>query len=77
MSKNITMPSLGADMKEGLLVNWKIKPGDTVQKGDVVAEIEADKGLFDMESYEEGVVEELITAPGETVAVGETMAVLR
>jgi pyruvate dehydrogenase E2 component (dihydrolipoamide acetyltransferase) len=71
------MPSLGADMEEGTLVAWNVKPGDRVKRGDIIAVVETDKGAFDTESYEEGVVEKLLVAPGTKVPVGTPLALLR
>lgn len=73
----IVMPSLGSDMQKGVLVQWNIKPGDTVKRGDIIAQIEAEKGTFDMEAYEDGIVERLVAQPGTTVPVGGIMALLR
>ncbi len=70
------MPSLGADMLEGKLLEWKIKPGDSVKRGDIVAVVETPKAAVDVESWQEGVVQELVTKPGETVPVGTVMATL-
>lgn len=70
------MPSLGADMLEGKLLEWKIKPGDTVKRGDIVAVVETPKAAVEVESWQEGVVQELLTKPGETVPVGAVMATL-
>lgn len=70
------MPSLGADMTAGTLVAWKIKPGDTVARGQVVAEVETDKGVIDVECFDAGVVEKIVAAPGEKLAVGALMAVI-
>ena len=70
------MPSLGADMVEGKLLEWKIKPGDSVKRGDIVAVVETPKAAVDVESWQEGVVQELLTKPGETVPVGAVMATL-
>ena len=44
------MPSLGADMESGTLVQWLIKPGDRVNRGDVVAVVETQKGAIDVDS---------------------------
>ena len=71
---DITMPSLGADMTEGTLVEWLIKIGDKVKKGDIVAVIETQKGAIDMEIYQEGVVSEIIVEPEATVPVGTVLA---
>ncbi len=68
------MPSLGADMVEGKLLEWKIKPGDTVKRGDIVAVVETPKAAVEVESWQEGVVQQLLTQPGETVPVGAVMA---
>ena len=68
------MPSLGADMEAGKLLEWKVRPGDAVKRGDIVAVVETPKAAVDVESWQEGVVHELITQPGETVPVGTVMA---
>jgi len=70
------LPSLGADMDQGTLVEWKVKPGDSVTKGNVVAVVDTSKSAIDVESWHEGKVYELITQPGETVPVGAVMALL-
>lgn len=70
------MPSLGADMTAGTLVAWKIKPGDTVARGQVVAEVETDKGVIDVECFDSGVVEKIVAVPGQKLAVGAVMAVM-
>ena len=54
------MPSLGADMTEGTVLEWLVEPGDTVHRGDVVAVVDTDKADIDVESFEDGVVEELL-----------------
>ncbi len=53
MAKEITMPSMGADMTEGTIVKWLKQEGDKVSKGDKLAEIETDKTVVEMESYNE------------------------
>ena len=68
------MPSLGADMERGTLVLWKVKPGDMVKRGDIVAEIETEKGVFEMEADGAGVVAELLVAPGTRTPVGAPLA---
>lgn len=74
---DIVMPSLGADMEEGTLVEWKVAVGDKVHKGDIIAVIETQKGAIDMEVYEDGVITALLKQPVVTVPVGEVMATLR
>jgi pyruvate dehydrogenase E2 component (dihydrolipoamide acetyltransferase) len=68
------LPSLGADMDEGKLLEWKVKPGDKVKRGDLVAVVETPKAAVDVEIWQDGVVHELITQPGETIPVGTVMA---
>lgn len=68
------LPSLGADMDEGTLLEWKVAPGQKVSKGDIIAVVDTTKAAVDVESWDEGTVLELLTQPGETVAVGTVMA---
>ncbi|WP_369044630.1 dihydrolipoamide acetyltransferase family protein [Sinomonas sp. P10A9] len=66
----LTMPSLGADMEHGKVVEWLVHPGDTVHRGDLIAVVDTDKTVMDVESFEDGVVGEYLVDLGETVAVG-------
>lgn len=68
------MPSLGADMEHGKVVEWLVKPGDYVHKGDPVAAVDTDKTVMDIESFEEGVVAEFLVEIGDTVNVGTPIA---
>jgi pyruvate dehydrogenase E2 component (dihydrolipoamide acetyltransferase) len=68
------MPSLGADMEAGKLVEWRIKPGDTVARGDVVAVVETQKGAIEIEIFETGVVRALLAEIGQTLPVGAPLA---
>jgi pyruvate dehydrogenase E2 component (dihydrolipoamide acetyltransferase) len=68
------LPSLGADMDEGKLLEWKVKPGDRVKRGQVVAVVDTSKAAVEVEIWSDGVVSELLTKPGETVPVGTVMA---
>jgi pyruvate dehydrogenase E2 component (dihydrolipoamide acetyltransferase) len=68
------LPSLGADMDEGKLIEWKVKPGDRVKRGDLIAVVETPKAAVDVEVWQEGVVHELVTRPGEKIPVGTVMA---
>jgi pyruvate dehydrogenase E2 component (dihydrolipoamide acetyltransferase) len=70
------MPSLGADMAAGTLVEWKVKPGDRVKKGDVIAEVETDKGIIDIEVFEDGVVQQIFIQPAQKVPVGTVLALV-
>lgn len=70
------MPSLGADMEAGTLIEWKKKPGDTVQRGDIIAEVETQKGLIEIEVFDEGTIGELLIQEGTKVPVGTVMALI-
>lgn len=69
-----TMPSLGADMEAGTLVEWLKAPGDEVQHGDIIAVVETDKGAIEVEVFESGAIEELMVEPGSKVPVGSALA---
>jgi len=71
------LPSLGADMTAGTLVAWKIQAGDVVTRGQVVAEVETDKGVIDVECFDPGTVEKLVAEPGQKLPVGAVLAVIR
>jgi pyruvate dehydrogenase E2 component (dihydrolipoamide acetyltransferase) len=71
------MPSLGADMEAGTLVEWLVKPGQKVKRGDVVAVVETQKGAVEVEIWEDGIVDTLVIEPGTLVPVGEVLATLR
>ncbi|HEX6385573.1 MAG TPA: 2-oxo acid dehydrogenase subunit E2 [Anaerolineae bacterium] len=71
------MPSLGADMEAGTVYDWRVKPGDSVKRGDVVASVETDKGVIDVEIFEDGVVEQILVEAGTRVPVGAVLAVIR
>ena len=70
------LPSLGADMEEGKLLEWHVKPGDTVKRGQVVAVVDTSKAAVDVEIWQDGVMYALLVQPGETVPVGTVLATL-
>ncbi|MBE0610320.1 MAG: biotin/lipoyl-binding protein, partial [Dehalococcoidia bacterium] len=70
------MPSLGADMTEGTVTRWLVKPGDHVRRGDIVVEIETDKADMEVEIFETGTIETLLVPQGERVAVGTPLAIV-
>ncbi len=70
------MPSLGADMDEGTVVEWLVKEGDVVAKGDIVAVVDTTKSAIEVEVFEPGVVERILVEPGTTVPVGTPLALL-
>jgi pyruvate dehydrogenase E2 component (dihydrolipoamide acetyltransferase) len=71
------MPSLGADMEAGTLVEWLVKPGDKVSRGDVVAVVETQKGAIEIEVFEDGVVDRLEARVGDRLPVGAPLASIR
>jgi len=71
-----TMPSLGADMEAGKLCEWMVKPGDKVKRGDIIAMVDTQKGLIDIEVFDEGIVEKILIKEGEKVPVGTVMALI-
>jgi pyruvate dehydrogenase E2 component (dihydrolipoamide acetyltransferase) len=71
------MPTLGADMEAGTLVEWLVKPGDEVKRGQVVAVVETQKGAIEIEIWENGTVDRLVVETGRKVPVGEVLALLR
>jgi pyruvate dehydrogenase E2 component (dihydrolipoamide acetyltransferase) len=71
------MPSLGADMAAGTLIAWRVQPGAAIKRGDIIAEVETDKGLIEIECFETGIVEKLAAEPGAKLPVGALMAVIK
>jgi len=70
------LPSLGADMDKGKLLEWRVKPGDRVKRGDIVAVVDTSKVAVDVEIWNDGTVHELIAEPGVTIEVGTVIATL-
>ncbi|MBK9179871.1 MAG: 2-oxo acid dehydrogenase subunit E2 [Acidimicrobiales bacterium] len=68
------MPSLGADMESGTLLEWRVQPGDAVHKGDIVAVVDTDKSAIEVEIFESGVIGELLVPVGDKVPVGTLLA---
>lgn len=74
---DFVMPSLGADMESATLVKWHVKPGDVVKRGDIIAEVDTDKGIIDVECFQSGVIERLVIEPGAKIPVGALLAVIQ
>ncbi|MEX1183208.1 MAG: dihydrolipoamide acetyltransferase family protein [Gemmatimonadota bacterium] len=70
----LRMPSLGADMEYGTLVEWRVEPGTQVERGDIVAVVDTHKGAIEIEVFETGVIEELLFPAGSRVPVGVALA---
>src|SRR6188474_3460667 len=71
------MPSLGADMEAGTLVEWLVKPGDQVKRGDIVAVVETQKGAIEIEVFENGTIERILVELETKVPVGTPLARIR
>jgi pyruvate dehydrogenase E2 component (dihydrolipoamide acetyltransferase) len=70
------MPSLGADMESGVLLEWLVQPGSTVRRGEPMAVVDTDKAAVEVESFHDGVVGDLLVQPGQRVAVGAPLATI-
>lgn len=73
---NFVMPSLGADMEAGTLVEWHFQPGDSVKRGDIIADVETDKGVIEIEVFEDGILQEILVEVDTEVPVGTVLAVI-
>jgi len=70
----VTMPSMGADMTEGTIAKWLKAEGDSISRGDKIAEIETDKTVVEMEAYAEGLLRKIVVPEGTLVQVGTIIA---
>ncbi|MBL8942427.1 MAG: 2-oxo acid dehydrogenase subunit E2, partial [Myxococcales bacterium] len=75
MATIVQLPRLSDTMEEGVIAKWHIKLGDKVKRGQLIAEIETDKATMEFESFDSGVVLELIAAEGQTLPIGAPIAV--
>jgi pyruvate dehydrogenase E2 component (dihydrolipoamide acetyltransferase) len=76
MSTELTMPMLGEVMEEGVVASWKVEEGQTVEKGQIILEIETDKSTFEIESPASGVVTKILVPEGETVPINTPLALI-
>ncbi len=76
MATEIIMPQMGFDMKEGTVVRWIKSEGEPVGKGEMVAEIETDKAVVEIESYDSGILRKVYIAEGTTVPVGQVIGII-
>src|SRR5208282_1928681 len=70
------MPSLGADMEVGTVLQWLVKPGDAVKRGDIVAVVDTEKATIEVEIFQSGVIQRIVVPEGEKVPVGTLLAVI-
>jgi len=73
---DFVMPSLGADMESGRLIEWLVKPGDTVKRGQTIAVLGTEKGEIDVEIWQEGVIGALVVDEGAEAKVGAVLATI-
>ena len=76
MATTVVMPQMGFDMQEGTIVRWLKQEGDEVSRGEPIAEIETDKAIVEMEAFASGVLLKTVVGEGETVPVGQAIAVI-
>ena len=76
MMNEFKMPSLGADMDAGTLVEWMKKPGDSVKRGDIIASVETAKGVIEIECFEDGILDQVFVQTGQEVPVGQVLATI-
>jgi pyruvate dehydrogenase E2 component (dihydrolipoyllysine-residue acetyltransferase) len=72
----ITMPKLSDTMVEGSIACWRKKQGDTIETGDILAEVETDKATMEMEAFDDGVLKEIYVSDGGVAKVGEKVALI-
>ncbi|WP_280383476.1 dihydrolipoamide acetyltransferase family protein [Nocardia wallacei] len=72
----ITMPRLSDTMEDGVIASWLKQVGDPVTRGEVLAEIETDKALMELEAYDDGVLEQILADAGSRVPIGEPIAIV-
>ena len=71
---DVTMPRLSDTMEEGTIASWLKKPGEQVNRGEVIAQIETDKATMDLTAFEAGTLQEILAPEGATVAIGQPVA---
>ncbi|MCX6876962.1 MAG: dihydrolipoamide acetyltransferase family protein [Verrucomicrobia bacterium] len=76
MPVNIEMPKLSDTMTEGTLIKWHKKVGDTIEIGDILAEIETDKATMEMEAFDDGVLTNILVQEGAKATIGSILAIL-
>src|SRR5437773_10006120 len=72
----VNMPRLSDTMQEGTITRWIKQVGDEVKRGDVLAEVETDKANMEVEAYDSGILEQVLVQEGETVPIGQVIAVI-
>lgn len=76
MAKEITMPKLSDTMTEGLFAGWRKNVGDRIERGDIIAEVETDKAVMELEAFASGVLLKTMAKDGELVPVGTVLGLI-
>ena len=76
MAEYIVMPKLGFDMREAVLISWLKNVGDTVEKGEVIAEIESDKATLELEALAGGKLLKFLAGAGDVIPIGDNLAIV-
>jgi pyruvate dehydrogenase E2 component (dihydrolipoamide acetyltransferase) len=76
MISEVVMPQMGADMTEGTILNWRKHEGESVERGEIIAEIETDKANVEIEAFESGVFRKVLAQEGNTIPIGTPIAVI-
>ena len=76
MAKEITMPKLSDTMTEGLFAGWRKNVGERIERGDIIAEVETDKAVMELEAFASGVLLKTMAKNGELVPVGTVLGLI-
>ncbi len=76
MDYKIVMPVLSDTMQKGKLIRWRVHEGDRVHKGDVIAEVESDKAIMEVQTFQDGIVKKLLVKEGEEVPIQTPIAII-
>ena len=76
MATEFTMPKLGHLMEEGTVINWKKTVGESVEKGEILLEVEMDKATMEVESNLSGLITKILVEEGQTVPVNAPLAMI-
>ena len=76
MAIKIEMPKLSDTMEEGVIAKWNVKEGDTVEAGDIIAEVETDKATMDVEVFDGGTILKIVPGEGDAVPLGGIIAII-
>ncbi len=76
MATMVTMPKYGETMEEGIVAEWTVKIGETVEEGDIIASIETHKSVFQLEAPVAGTILQLLVEKGQEVPVNTPIAII-